>query len=72
MGVGEDRTKRILEIGSIGASIFRQERKVTKVDEGVEKKKEKERNCLVSVWGLYQVALHTVIHTYGTEISMLL
>ena len=44
-------------MGPNGAGIFRQGRKVTKVDEGEAKKKEEECSGLVGVWGLHQVTL---------------
>jgi hypothetical protein len=68
-GGGEDRKSKLLEIGSKGAGIFRQEKKVAKVDEGGEKKKEKECNDLVSVWGLYQVSMPGYSYLWNRDIN---
>jgi hypothetical protein len=69
-GGGEDRKSRLSEIGSKGAGIFRQERKVAKVDEGGgKKKKEKECNDLVSVWGLYQVSMPGYSYLWNRDIN---
>ena len=67
--VGEDTAERHLEMGSKGAGIFRQERKVTKVDEMGEKKKEKECSGLVSAWGLYQVSIPCSSYLWNRDIN---
>ena len=68
-GGGENRVERLFKMKSKGAGIFRQERKVTKVEEGGEKKKEKECNGLVSVWGLYQVSMPGYSYLWNRDIN---
>ena len=66
---GEDRITRLAKMGSDGAGIFGQERKVRAVGVGGEKKEKEGGLEKSSVWGLYQVSMPGYSYLWNRDIN---